>query len=103
MNALGECTDCHGDLCMRADEVCCARCGAPQPDHPGMKRPAVRDAPQPKPHETARESYIATTGDRVLELEKLTRAQAATIVSLDARLAALEHAGVASRQQKAKG
>jgi hypothetical protein len=104
MNALGECKNCHGDLCVGTLEslddlgrqihapeqvVKCERCGQPQPEHPmNAEFAAYRNQPAPRPVTTPAIDYVHSWGDRLLALEKRADLQDKKIAHLEAQLAA---------------
>ncbi len=86
--SLGECGQCHGPLCVSGQQVCCERCGQPQPDHQLTKEIAAAPKKAPPAPVIPAQHYPASWGDRINTLEKIVAEQAARIVTLETEAAA---------------
>lgn len=91
-NALGECkaTDqhgvptCRGDLCISGKVVRCMKCGAPQPDHPMMRKAVGEEVVPTAPIEVRPADMVASVPDRVTALERALQSALERIVRLEA-------------------
>ena len=108
--SLGECTHCHGPLCIREEVqaaarvavgpdgasavqgqrvpvVACETCGQPQRDHP-FNAKLVRTPEKPRATVTPPQEYVSTIPDRLNAVEKQLPAVMVRLEALERQLAA---------------